>query len=66
MFTENSALDRALNAFLDGEALSAKQIAARYKVKNAHDVVYALRNEGYDIALVRGSGRRVNKYVMAA
>lgn len=66
MFATNSALDRALNAFLDGEMLSAKQISARFKVKNAHDVIYALRNEGYDIELVRGTGRRVNKYVMAA
>ena len=36
---------------INGESLTAKQIAARYNVANPHDAVYKLRMEGYPIYL---------------
>jgi hypothetical protein len=41
--------NRVLTAFLHGEELTAKQIAARFGAGNPHDVVYQLRNRGYAI-----------------
>ncbi len=64
--TTLSAVERTFDALMDGEMLSAKQIAARFKVANPHDVIYSLRNEGHSIPLIRGQGRRVNKYILAA
>jgi biotin operon repressor len=64
--TTSSAVDRTLDTLMDGTMLSAKQIASRFGVANPYDVIHSLRREGYNIELVRGSGRRVNKYVLAA
>ena len=34
---------------VNGEQLTAKQLAARYNIANPHDAVYQLRMEGYPI-----------------
>lgn len=62
----NTAVQKTYEALvLDGQELTAKQIAARFNVANPHDVVYALRNEGYAIYLNRHvdtKGRVTHKY----
>lgn len=62
-----SQKERVLNAFVNGEELSAKQIATRFNAANPTAVVNSLRMEGYPIYLNRGTndsrGRaRTNKY----
>jgi hypothetical protein len=42
---------RVLNALANGEELTAKQIASRYKAANPADVIFRLRNQGYAIYL---------------
>jgi len=42
---------RVLNAFLNGELLTAKQIAARFGAGNPYEVVRSLRSKGYAIYL---------------
>jgi hypothetical protein len=45
-------LDRVYNALvLNGEELTARQIASRYNIANPHDAVYKLRMRGYSIYL---------------
>jgi hypothetical protein len=54
-----------LNAFLNGEKLTAKQIAARFGVGNPHRVVHYLREKGYAIYLnyhTDTKGRVKSKY----
>ena len=46
-----SKIDRVYKAFIDGHAMTAKQIAARFSVKNPYDCVHRLRNEGHNIVL---------------
>jgi len=46
-----SKTDRLGMAFAEGAQLTARQIAARFKAANPHDLVYRLRNEGMDIEL---------------
>lgn len=62
----NTKVDRVYEALvLNGEELTAKQIAARYNVANPHDTVYQLRMEGYPIYLNRHvdtKGRVTQKY----
>jgi cytochrome oxidase Cu insertion factor (SCO1/SenC/PrrC family) len=59
-------VDRVFEALvLNGEELTAKQIAARYNVANPHDVVYQIRHRGYAIYLnehVDTKGRVTQKY----
>ena len=43
--------NRVLEAFQNGEELTAKQISARFGAANPHDVVYQLRHQGYCIYL---------------
>ena len=66
MNTNTSAIDKAYAALvLNGEKLTAKQIAARYNVANPYDVVHTLRSEGYPIYLNQytdSKGRVTNKY----
>lgn len=61
-----SATDKVFEALvLNGERLTAKQIAARYNVANPYNVVYTLRMEGYPIYLNQhtdSKGRVTNKY----
>jgi hypothetical protein len=62
----NTATNRVFEALvLNGEELTAKQIASRYNVANPHDVVYNLRMEGYSIYLNQrtdSKGRVTQKY----
>ena len=50
---------------LNGEQLTAKQLASRYNIANPHDTVYTLRMEGYPIYLNKhtdSKGRVTHKY----
>ncbi len=62
----NTKVDRVYEALVvNGEQLTAKQIAARYNVANPHDAVYQLRMDGYPIYLNRhvdSKGRVTQKY----
>ena len=60
-----SATNRLLATLKTGERLTAKQISARFGVKNSHNLVYNLRNEGYPIYLnthTDSQGRVTQKY----
>ena len=62
----DSAIDRVFEALvLNGEELTAKQIANRFNVANPYDTVYTLRMEGYTIYLnerTNSKGRVTQKY----
>ena len=66
MTTNLSKVDRVYIALvLQGQELTAKQIASRYKIANPHDAVYQLRMEGHSIyrnRKVDSKGRATNKY----
>lgn len=47
----NTAIDNVINALVEGEELTAKQISARYGVANPHSVIYSARRLGYPIYL---------------
>lgn len=58
-------IERVLNAFQDGEQLTAKQIMSRFGVANPRATVSALRMKGYPIYLNKHKdtkGRRTLKY----
>jgi hypothetical protein len=61
-----SKTDRLVIALLaNGERLTARQIAARYRVSNPYDMIYRLRNEGMNIELntrVNSKGVAVRVY----
>lgn len=48
MITRN----RLLETLQDGSHLTAKQIRSRYGVSNPHDLVYQLRENGYNVLLL--------------
>jgi len=66
MTTNVSKVDRVYKALvLEGQELTAKQIASRYNVANPYDAVYQLRMEGYSIYCNKNTdskGRVTNKY----
>ncbi len=46
----NTVIDRVKTALVDrGEELTNKQIAARYGTRKPRQIIYQLREEGYDI-----------------
>lgn len=56
---------RVLTALLNGEELTAKQIAARFGAGNPHRMVHSLREKGYCIYLNEkrnSKGNLVSKY----
>lgn len=57
---------RAINAFVNkGQALTAKQITARFGAANPRGLVYSLRQKGYNVKLVTtkdSRGRETSKY----
>jgi LEA14-like dessication related protein len=60
-----TATTRVLTALESGQELTAKQIAARYKVSNPYSVIHYLRNKGYAIYLnnrKNASGVETKKY----
>ena len=50
--------DKVANALMNGAELTAKQISARYGVKNVRAVISKLRSEGFSIYL----NKRVSSY----
>jgi hypothetical protein len=66
MLMSNTKVDRVYEALVvNGEQLTAKQIAARYNVANPYDAIYQLRMDGYPIYLNRhvdSKGRVTQKY----
>lgn len=65
-----SKINRVFNALIvDGQALTAKQIKARYRAGNPYQIIATLRQEGYDIELTEttnSKGQVVNKYALSA
>jgi len=65
MATE-SKINMLFRAFFDrGETLTARQIAARYRVSNPYDLIHRLRYEGLKILSLKttnGRGKIVNRY----
>lgn len=64
----NTGVEKVLNALNSGQALTTKQISARYGLANPRDAIYTLRNEGYSINLVEtvdAKGRTSRKYQMS-
>lgn len=63
---ELSKVNKVYNSLvLDKQALTAKQIAARFDVANPYDIVYTLRMEGFPINSVKHEdtkGRVTHKY----
>lgn len=66
MTTNVSKVDRVYKALVvNGEELTARQIASRYNLANPYDAVYQLRTEGYSIYCNQhtdSKGRVTNKY----
>ena len=57
--------DRVLEVLMAGEALTAKQITARFGVANARSTIHTLRTEGFPIYLNKhkdSKGRVTHKY----
>lgn len=60
-----SKADRLLQAFKNGEELTARQIESRLNVEQGRGLVHQLRNRGYAIYLnerTDSRGNRVNRY----
>ena len=49
--TTTTQTDKVANALVNGAELTAKQISARYGVKNVRAVISKLRSEGFSIYL---------------
>ena len=58
MVTTTTQTSKVANALKNGAELTAKQISARYGVKNVRAVISKLRSEGYSIYL----NKRVSSY----
>jgi transcription initiation factor IIE alpha subunit len=58
MVTTTTQTAKVANALTNGAELTAKQISARYGVKNVRAVISQLRSEGYSIYL----NKRVSSY----
>ena len=64
-FDNMTKTNQVLEAFQNGEELTAKQIAARYRSGNPREIVRTLRNKGYAIYLnerVNFKGEVTSKY----
>lgn len=62
-----TGIERVYNALRAGEALTAKQISARFGLSNPRDAVYSIRQNGFAVALVEHvdtKGRVKRKYVL--
>ena len=60
-----SKSERVLEALMNGEELTAKQISYRFKVKNPRALVSSLRMQGYPVYLnsrTNGLGDTYQKY----
>jgi chemotaxis receptor (MCP) glutamine deamidase CheD len=57
--------EKLKTALVSGEKLTAKQISARFGLKNPHEAIRQLRNEGicvYSNEAVLATGKQVVKY----
>lgn len=60
-----SKTSKVKNALLSGTELTAKQISGYYGLKNPHDAIYQLRNQGvciYSNSSKLADGTRTTKY----
>jgi predicted transcriptional regulator len=60
-----SKVNQVLQAFKNGEELTAKQISSRFKLSDPHSAVRTLREAGYAIYLnkrTNSMGETYNKY----
>ena len=60
-----SKVNQVLKAFQNGEELTAKQIASRFKLRDPHSAVRTLRESGYAIYLNKRTnsvGETYHKY----
>ena len=59
-----SKTSRLAYALWNGEQLTARQIAARYRVANPYNMVYTLRSEGANIELITRTNSKgvVNRF----
>ncbi len=59
-----SKTSRLAHALQNGEQLTARQIAARYRVANPYNMVYTLRGEGANIELIARANSKgvVNRF----
>ena len=68
--TTTTQTDKVANALTNGAELTAKQISARYGVKNVRAVISKLRSEGYSIYLNKRvssfDGETYSKYMIGA
>ena len=68
--TSTTQADKVANALVNGAELTAKQISARYGVKNVRAVISQLRSEGFSIYLNRRvssfDGETYMKYALGA
>jgi hypothetical protein len=63
--TNESNTSRVLEALMSGEALTGKQISARFGIANARSTIHTLRTEGFPIYLNKHKdtkGRVTHKY----
>jgi hypothetical protein len=64
-----SKIENLINTFANGEALTAKQIAARFRISNPTATVHAIRSKGYPIYLDKyfnAKGKEVRKYELGS
>ena len=67
MADKKSKLQKLQEAFASGKKFTANQIASRFGVLNPRDLIYRLRQDGWDVALfetVNSRGELVRKYAM--
>ena len=68
--TTTTQTDKVANALVNGAELTAKQISARYNIKNVRAVISQLRSEGFSIYLNRRvssfDGETYMKYALGA
>jgi hypothetical protein len=60
-----SKISKVKTALISGSELTAKQIRGSYGLKNPHDAIYQLRNQGvciYSNATTLTDGTRTTKY----
>jgi hypothetical protein len=65
MNTESKTDKLYRSIILKRQRLTSRQIASRYRVSNPYDLIYRLRNEGYDIysdKIVNSRGKTVVQY----
>lgn len=57
MNNKRSAVDKVFAVLNSGKTLTTKQISTRFGVANPRDVIYTLRNEGYNVVTTRTSNK---------